>query len=200
MDIPCADYRQHHNRRIGFLGNFENAIVEGEQLAALASRTLGIYAYGYFSLCKQAGGLVNRFEGVSGIFPVNRHKAAFPDKPAENRNFEVVRFGDKSDLPRLQNVPGNNGVEVRLVVADKQDSSRSYGNFFYPGCMDSDAHDFQANGRYRIEQMPVKGAVGFVFLIWVYKKAAYNQKQNVQRSHPKNPKQYFPNQHGAAPF
>ena len=48
---------------------------------------------------QQLCGLVDSNDCLSGIFPVDGQKAAFPDDSPKKRNFEILGLGNKGDPP-----------------------------------------------------------------------------------------------------
>ena len=79
-----------------------------------------------------------------------------------------------------QGIPGNDGVKVGAVVADKQHFG-ILGYLLYTAYMDTDAKQLHCRSCCAIQQKAIKGTILFVLFAWIDKQATYSKKKDVQQ-------------------
>jgi len=112
--------RQYDNGNVRFLGDLDDAVMEGQKFAGFASRAFRIDGNGDFVSLKKLGCAVNGHHSFSRIFTVDGHETAAADEPAVERDFEVGFLGNKGRIVLPEDVPGNERIEIRAVVTDEE--------------------------------------------------------------------------------
>lgn len=174
--VICSPDCQYDNGSIRFLCNFEHPIMERKEFRICAACTFRVNTNGNLIRFDQLDCLMNCFDGITGIIPVDGQKAASSDQPSENGNVEIFRLGYKRNIFISQNMPCDDGIKFGTVVADKKHLF-AIRYFFQTGSMNFQPTQSDSDDGSPIQKPPVKATVVFIVFLWVYQQSSHPKKQ-----------------------
>lgn len=191
MYVLCPLYEHNSDGLFRKLCYLENYIMKRKQLSVLASRSLRIYTYGKRRVLHKHCRLPYRFDSVSWIFPIYRHKAATADDTPEYGDLKVFRFGYKGHRPFPKNIPCDDWIKIRAVVRDKEQICIGR-QLVSAADLNADANDFECHCRSTIQNGTVKAVVLFIILVWIYQQRTDPIERNGQNGSRKQNQKNIP--------
>ena len=171
------------------LCGLEQAVVEGEKPdCRLVPRALRVCADASLCGLQAVCGGADRHDGVARILPVDGGAAAAADDPAIERDAEVLRLGEIADPVFPQNVPCEDGVKIRAVIAHEKDR-RALRQQLQAMDIHMDAKDGNGQPDGAVQQPAIERRVVPVFLFCADQQRADGQQQTVDRKYGQQPQQ-----------